>query len=103
MKVTISKRLVAINSASTVARHLVSITVLVWLQQYLIRRIPAEEYSLLSIVMAVIVFAPLLSTVLTGGISRYVSLGAGTNWPFRSSPEFDGLYHGQTTDTIYWS
>jgi O-antigen/teichoic acid export membrane protein len=70
--VEISKRLVAINSASTVARHLVSITVLVWLQQYLIRRIPAEEYSLLPIVMAVMVFAPLLSTVLTGGISRYV-------------------------------
>jgi O-antigen/teichoic acid export membrane protein len=72
MKVTISKRLVAINSASTVARHLVSITVLVWLQQYLIRRIPAEEYSLLPIIMAVMVFAPLLSTVLTSGILRYV-------------------------------
>ncbi len=70
--VEISKRLVAINSASTVGRHILSITVLVWLQQYLVRRIPAEEYSLLAIVMAVLVFVPLLSTVLTGGVSRYV-------------------------------
>ncbi len=70
--VEISKRLVAINSASTVGRHILTITVLVWLQQYLIRRIPAEEYSLLAIVMAVLVVVPLLSTVLTGGVSRYV-------------------------------
>jgi O-antigen/teichoic acid export membrane protein len=71
-KVEISKRLVAINSGSTVAKHLLSATLLVWLNQYLIDRIPPAEYSLLPIVMAVMVFAPLLSTILTGGVARYV-------------------------------
>ena len=70
--VPISKRLVLINSASSVAAQALSVTVLVWMHQYLLRRISAEEYSLLPVVMAVMVFMPLLSTVLTAGLGRYV-------------------------------
>ena len=72
-RVEISKRLVLINTAGTVVTRLLSVSVFVWLQQYLLRRISPEEYSLLPILAAVMVFAPLLTTVLTGGIARYVT------------------------------
>ncbi|MFH1732249.1 MAG: hypothetical protein ABIF82_11455 [Planctomycetota bacterium] len=69
--VEISKRLVLINSASTVVVTVLNMSVFVWLQQYLVRRISAEEYSLLPVLAAVMVFTPLVSVVLTSGIGRY--------------------------------
>ncbi len=45
-RVEISKRLVLINSACTVATQFLSITVLVWLHQYLLLRISPSEYAL---------------------------------------------------------
>lgn len=71
-RVEISKRLVLINSASSLATRLLSISVLVWLQQYLLSRISPEEYSLLPILYAIMMFAPLATTILTGGIGRYI-------------------------------
>jgi O-antigen/teichoic acid export membrane protein len=72
-RVEISKRLVAVNSASGVAAYVLSLSVLVWLQQHLIRRIPNDEYAIYVLVMSVIVFiVPLLTTVLTSGLARYV-------------------------------
>jgi membrane protein EpsK len=79
--VAISKRLATVNAASTVARYLVTITFMVWVQQYLIRRIPPEEYSLLPIVMVLMVFAPVLTVMLTGGIARYILEAAARNDP----------------------
>lgn len=69
----LSKRVVLVNSASSAASILLNLTVIVWLQQYLLRRISAEEYSLLPVVMSIMAFAPLVTTVLTGGIGRYVT------------------------------
>jgi O-antigen/teichoic acid export membrane protein len=71
-QVEIDKRLIAVNSASSLAAMLINIFVLVWLQQYLLRRISAEEYSLLPVVYAVMAFVPVVTTVMTGGIGRYV-------------------------------
>ncbi len=71
-KVRISKRLVLINSASSIAERVVNITIVVWLNQYLLRRISTEEYSLYPLIMAVMVFMPLLTTILTSGIGRYI-------------------------------
>lgn len=70
--VIISKRLVAINSASSIAAKIVNMTVLLWMYQYLLKRIPAEEFAVLPVVMALMVFAPLFFSFFTGGISRYV-------------------------------
>ncbi|MBX3176558.1 MAG: hypothetical protein KF886_04295 [Candidatus Hydrogenedentes bacterium] len=61
-----------INSASSIATRLLGLTVLVWLQQYLLKRVSPEEYSLLVVLYNVIMFAPLLTMVLTGGLGRYV-------------------------------
>jgi O-antigen/teichoic acid export membrane protein len=71
-RVEISKRLVLINSASSVVARLIDISVLVWLQQYLLRRITPEEYSLYPVLMSVMMFAPLLTTIFTSGLGRYI-------------------------------
>ena len=71
-KVEISKRLILINSASSIGTRIINISILVWLHQHLLRRISPEEYSLYPVLMAVMVFAPLLTTILTSGIGRYV-------------------------------
>lgn len=71
-RVKISKRLVLINSVSSLVTRLLSISVLVWLQQYLLKRITPEEYSLLPVLYSVMMFAPLLTTILTGGLGRYI-------------------------------
>ena len=71
-EVTISKKLVAINSASSVVARLLNVSVLIWMHQYLLRRISPDEYSLLPVLMAVMVFAPLLTNILTSGLGRYI-------------------------------
>lgn len=72
MEVEISKRLVLVNSASSVAARLVNVTVLFWLHQHLLKRVPPQEYAIYPVVLAVMAFAPVFTTVFTGGISRYV-------------------------------
>ncbi len=70
--VPISKRLVAVNSASAVMAKLLNLSVLVWLNQFLLRRIDADEYSLYPVIIAVMVFLPLLTSVLTAGQARFI-------------------------------
>jgi len=71
-RVEISKRLALINSASSVATRVINISVLLWLYQYLLRRIDPDEYSLYPVVMSIMMLVPLLTTVFTSGIGRYV-------------------------------
>jgi hypothetical protein len=73
-KVEISKRLVIMNSASSLVTRLLSISVLIWLQQYLLKRITPEEYSLLPVLYSVMMFAPLITTILTSGLGRYITV-----------------------------
>jgi len=72
--IEISKKLIIINSASSAVALGVNLSVLVWLQQYLLKYISAEEYSLIPIVLSVMAFAPLMTTVLTGGLARYMTV-----------------------------
>jgi len=71
-KIEISKRLVLINSASSVVAKVLNVCVLVWLYQYLLRRISPEEYALYPVLMGVMAFAPLLTLILTSGLGRYI-------------------------------
>lgn len=71
-RVEISKRLVLINTASAVLAKGISLTVLVWLNQYLLRRISMEEYSLFPLLASFIFLLPLITSILTAGIGRYV-------------------------------
>lgn len=70
--VEISKKLVFINAASSAATRLFNVIVLVWMYEYLLQRISPEEFAVYPVVAAVIVFAPLFSSLFTGGISRFV-------------------------------
>jgi O-antigen/teichoic acid export membrane protein len=70
--VEISKRLVLVNSAASVGTMLLNAAVAIWLQQYLLRRVNSDEFSLIPVLSAAMMFLPLLTTVLTSGIGRYV-------------------------------
>lgn len=70
--VVVSKRLIAINSASQVIARILNITILLWAYQYLLQRISAEEFAVLPVVTALMVFAPVFFSFFTGGIARYV-------------------------------
>ena len=69
--VEIKKELVAKNSFSFLVTHILNITVLVWLHQYLLRRVGVEEYSLYAVIAAVIAYAPLLEVMVVTGLIRY--------------------------------
>ena len=70
--IVVSKRLVTINSASSVVARVLNVTVLLWMFQYLLKRVPADEFAVYPVVSAIIVFAPLFFLFFSGGISRYV-------------------------------
>lgn len=61
-----------INAASTVATRVLQLTVLVWVNQFLLRRIAPEEYSLYPLVLSLMVFAELFRFVFTAGLGRYI-------------------------------
>lgn len=77
-KVVVSKRLVMINAASSVFAKLINMGGILWTYQYLLKRISPEEFAVLPVVMALMVFAPLFFAVFTGGISRYVTAAYAT-------------------------
>ncbi|MBY6155175.1 hypothetical protein KUV47_18275 [Vannielia litorea] len=70
--VFVSKRLVAINSASSVMARIVNFVVLLWVYQYLLRHLPAEEFAVLPLVTSLMVFGPLFFSFFVGGIARYM-------------------------------
>jgi O-antigen/teichoic acid export membrane protein len=67
-----SVRLYMTNAASSVATRILQVTVLVWANQYLLRRIAPEEYSIFPIVLSVMVFADVLRHLIIGGIARFI-------------------------------
>lgn len=77
-----SAKLYLTNATSTVATRLLQLGVLVWVNQYLLRRIEASEYSLLPLVTSLIVFAEVVRNIFTSGLARYLveadSRGDGT-------------------------
>jgi O-antigen/teichoic acid export membrane protein len=67
-----SVRLFATNSASSVLTRLLQLTVFVWANQYLLRRIEPEEYSLFPVIMSLTFFADIFKNLLIGGLARYI-------------------------------
>ena len=72
MSVEISKKLLFFNSLSGIALKILNVTILVWLQRYLLTRISTEEYSILPVVYSIMVFFPFCTTMLTSGLSRFM-------------------------------
>ncbi len=67
-----SVRLYMTNAASSVATRILQVTVLVWVNQYLLRRIAPEEYSIFPIVVSLMVFADVFKQLIIGGIGRFI-------------------------------
>jgi O-antigen/teichoic acid export membrane protein len=70
-RVEVSKKLALINSASSLIALFLNITVLIWLQQFLLKRIDADEYSILPVISSIMMFMPLLTNLFVLGIGRY--------------------------------
>ena len=71
-RVEISKRVVLINTASAVLSRAINLSVVLWLNAHLLRRISAEELQLFPLLMSVIVLLPLITSILTSGLGRFV-------------------------------
>ena len=61
-----------VNVVSSVLTTMISMTVLVWVSQYLLRRIPAEEYQLVPVVNSLLVVGEIMRNVFSGGLSRFM-------------------------------
>lgn len=71
--VPISKKLVFTNSASSVVARVINVALIVWLQSYLISRVPTDEYALYPVFMSGMMFLLLARTILSSGLVRYFS------------------------------
>ena len=71
-KPSTGKDAILINCISSVLRIALQITVLVWVNQYLLKRIQPEEYAIFPLVMSLVVFADLFKNIFVGGIARYI-------------------------------
>jgi O-antigen/teichoic acid export membrane protein len=72
-KVPISKRIVLINSISGIVTRILTVGVFAWVIQYLLKRVPEEEMAVFGLVSALAMILPLLQTILTGGLARFVT------------------------------
>lgn len=61
-----------VNASSSVVARLIQITALVWVNQYLLRRIVPEEYAIYPVVLSLLVAGEIFSRIFTGGITRYI-------------------------------
>lgn len=71
-RIEISKRLVLLNTGSAILARTINVSVIVWLHQYLLRRISPGEYQLLPLLTSIIFLLPLFTSILTSGIGRFV-------------------------------
>ncbi len=72
MRVEISKRTVLINSISSLLEAILSMSVLLWLQQFLARRISSEELAVFYVVNSLMMYFPLINMIAGGGVARFV-------------------------------
>lgn len=68
----ISKTIVFVNSVSMAITKLLSITVFIWVQQYLIKRISADEYAIYAIVSSLVFLLPFITSALVSAGVRYM-------------------------------
>ncbi len=60
------------NASTSVITRLLQMTVLLWVNQHLLRRIAPSEYCLFPLVVSLMYFAELLKNIVTSGIGRFI-------------------------------
>ena len=68
----VSIRLFAFNAGISLVSRALQITVLVWVNQYLLRRIEPEEYSLYPIMLSILVLGEIVRQAFAGGLARFI-------------------------------
>lgn len=68
----ISKTLVFANSVSMAITKLLSITVFIWVQQYLLKRISPSEYAIYAIISSLVFLLPFITSALVSAGVRYM-------------------------------
>lgn len=61
-----------INASSSIATTIIRVSALVWVNQYLLRRIEPAEYALVPIMASLLVLAELFPTVFLRGLARFM-------------------------------
>lgn len=72
-QVEISRGLVAINVVSSTLTRIVTVCLLLWVNQYLLERLSPEQYAPFPVVIGFVFFLQVFTSGLTGGIARYVT------------------------------
>jgi len=62
----------AINAGSSVLSVLIAMVILVWVNQYLLKRISPQEYALVPIMLSLMVFGEFFKIIFTRGLSRFM-------------------------------
>lgn len=70
--IQVEKRLTVINSLASALEHVINIVLLVWLQQFLLERIPVEEYAVYVVVVGPLLLIPILVASLSSAVGRFV-------------------------------
>ena len=68
----ISKTIVLANSVSMAITKLLSITVFIWVQQYLLKRISPDEYAIYAIVSSLVFLLPFITSALVSAGVRFM-------------------------------
>jgi O-antigen/teichoic acid export membrane protein len=79
IRIEVSRRLVVINSISSVCSRVVTVLVWFWVNKLLLEKRDLAEVALLPVVTAVMMFGSLLTSMLSGGVARYVVEACATN------------------------
>ena len=69
----VSKKLIAINTASFAVTKLLSIVIFVWVQQFLLKNISSSEYAIYAVISSLVFFMPFISATFTKASSRYIT------------------------------
>ena len=67
-----SASLYVVNAGSSVLTTIIRMTVLMWVSQYLLRRVAPEEYALIPIIASLLTVAELFPTIFLRGLSRFM-------------------------------
>jgi O-antigen/teichoic acid export membrane protein len=68
--ITISKKRVLINVASGVITRLLNITFVFWLYQYLLKRVPPEEFAIYPVLIIIMMLVPVFASFFAAAVSR---------------------------------
>jgi O-antigen/teichoic acid export membrane protein len=69
----ISKKHILRDGLTSIATMAIQVTVLVWVNGYLLRKLPPGEYSIYPVIASFMAVIPMLMTILTSGLGRYIA------------------------------